>query len=186
MAASSCSSAPRQRHFSPPYRTSYPAHDFCATLTLAHHVAGAVANLPARQVARRLERVRPLAKAALQMRVKAILFVAAMQRVLDQLVAVLEQVGTELSARAREVVQCVQVQLAGKLSDNTVRSSWSACRRGAELVLAVGAGSRITAEGCRERVDVRVRPLVCCFRMLGTSGSEQAVQQRLHIRDAGC
>jgi hypothetical protein len=38
----------------------------------------------------------------------------------DELVAILEQVGTELPARAREVVQRVEVELAGKLSDYAV------------------------------------------------------------------
>jgi hypothetical protein len=62
-------------------------------------------------------------------------------------------------------MQRVQIELAGKLSDYTVWLSWLANHHGAELVLAVGSGSRITAEGCREPVDVRIRPLVCCFRM---------------------
>jgi hypothetical protein len=43
-----------------------------------------------------------------------------MERMLDELVTVLEQVGAKLSARAREIVQCVEVELAGQLSDYTV------------------------------------------------------------------
>lgn len=39
---------------------------------------------------------------------------------LDQLVAILEQIRAELPARARQIVQCVEVELAGKLSDYTV------------------------------------------------------------------
>jgi hypothetical protein len=43
-----------------------------------------------------------------------------MKRVLDQLMAIFEQVGAELPARARQIVECVQVKLARKLSDYTV------------------------------------------------------------------
>lgn len=43
-----------------------------------------------------------------------------MQRMLDQLITILEQIDTKLPARARQVVQRIEVQLAGKLSDYTV------------------------------------------------------------------
>jgi hypothetical protein len=43
-----------------------------------------------------------------------------MQRMLDQLVAVLEQIRAELPARARQIVQRIEVELASKLSDYTV------------------------------------------------------------------
>lgn len=39
---------------------------------------------------------------------------------LHKLVPILEQIGTKLPARARQVVQCIEVQLIGKLSDYTV------------------------------------------------------------------
>jgi hypothetical protein len=55
-----------------------------------------------------------------QLRGDIILLVAAMQRMLDQLVAVLEQIRAELPARARQVVQRIEVELASKLSDYTV------------------------------------------------------------------
>jgi hypothetical protein len=56
-----------------------------------------------------------------------ILLVAAMQRVLDELAAILEQVGAELPARARQIVQRVEVELAGQLSDYTASLTWLAC-----------------------------------------------------------
>ena len=185
VAASLCSSAHGQRDSSSAGKTSYPAHDPCAALALAHHVSRAVPNLPAGHVPRGLETARPLAEPRLQLRVGIVVFEAAVQRVPNELMAVLEEVGTKLSACAREVMQRVQVKLAGKLSDDTVRSLWSAYHRGAELVLAVGSGSRITAEGCRESIDVRIWPLVCCFRMFVRCRRQQVAQQRLHIRDAG-
>lgn len=185
--ASWCSSVACQRHTSSSYReTSYPAHDLCAALTLAHHISCAITNLPARQVPRRLSTSRPFTEPRLQLRIGVILFVAAVQRVLDELAAVLEQIGAELSACTRQIVKCVQVELAGKLSDYAVWLSWLACRHGAELVLGVGSGSRITAEGCRESVDVGVRPLVCCFRMFVLCRGQQVAQQRLYVRNAGC
>jgi hypothetical protein len=55
-----------------------------------------------------------------QLRGDIILLVAAMQRMLDQLVAVLEQIRAELPARARQIVQRIEVELASKLSDYTV------------------------------------------------------------------
>ena len=88
--ASSCSSVYGQRHSSSPDRTSYPAHDLCAALTLTHHVSRAIANLPARHMSRGLETNRPLTKPRLQLRVGIVNFVAAVQCVLDELVAVLE------------------------------------------------------------------------------------------------
>jgi hypothetical protein len=90
------------------WRVSYPAHDLCAALTLAHHIARTTPHLPARHVPRGLEtNLRPLAKARLQLRIGIVILVAAVQRVPDELVAVLEQVGAELATRAREVMEGV-------------------------------------------------------------------------------
>lgn len=88
--------------------TSYPAHDNAATLALAHHVPRAFPNASARQLARGVLMV---------VEGCAVLFVAAVQRMLLQLVAVFEQIGAELSAGARQMMQRVEVELAGKLSD---------------------------------------------------------------------
>lgn len=77
-----------------------------------------------------------------QLGASVFIFVLALQRVLDELVAVLKQVGAELAAGARETVQRVEVELAGKLSDNTVRLMWLAFIGG-----CCGSGSRITAQG---------------------------------------
>jgi hypothetical protein len=43
-----------------------------------------------------------------------------MECMLDELVAVLEKVGAELPARAREIVQGIEVELSSKLTDYTV------------------------------------------------------------------
>lgn len=64
----------------------------------------------------------------------------AMERVLDELVSVLKQIGTELAAGTREVVERIEVELAGKLSDDTAWLTWSACiGRGASSLLQVQA-----------------------------------------------
>jgi hypothetical protein len=62
--------------------------------------------------------------------------VAAVQRVLDELAAVLEQIRAELPARARQMMQRVEVELAGKLADDAVRGPWSACFAAWSQVLA--------------------------------------------------
>jgi hypothetical protein len=38
---------------------------------------------------------------------------------LDELLAILEKVGTELPTSARQIMKSVEIQLAGKLSDYT-------------------------------------------------------------------
>jgi hypothetical protein len=43
-----------------------------------------------------------------------------MKLMLNKLLTILEQICAELPARARQIVQCVEVELAGKLSDYTV------------------------------------------------------------------
>jgi len=108
-----------------------PTHDEAAALALAHHVAGAFANTaagdaPRHKVGLVCEGLRPQLGAA------GNVFIEAVQRVLDQLVAVLEQIGTELAACARQVVQRVEVKLAGKLADDTVEGPWLAYNTGGE------------------------------------------------------
>lgn len=132
-----------------------------------------------------MEFARTLAESRLQLCIGVVILKAAVQRVPDELVAVLEQIGAELPARSREVVERVQIELSGKLSDYTTQSTWLAGHHGAELVLVVGSGSRITAEGCRKPVDVGIRPLVCCFRMFVLRRSQQIVQQRLYTPNTG-
>ena len=53
-----------------------------------------------------------------------------MERVLDELVAVFEQIGAELPACTREIMQGIQVKLAGKLPDYAVALPRLADRRG--------------------------------------------------------
>jgi hypothetical protein len=43
-----------------------------------------------------------------------------MQRMLNQLVAILEQIRAELPARARQIMQRIEIELASELSDYTV------------------------------------------------------------------
>jgi hypothetical protein len=49
-----------------------------------------------------------------------------MQRLFDQLVAILQQIGAKLPTCPRQTMQRVQIQLAGKLFDNTVALIWLA------------------------------------------------------------
>lgn len=76
-----------------------------------------------------------LTQSRAQLGADIILLVATMQRVLDKLVAVLEQIGAELPARARQIVQCVEIELASKLSDYTAMLSWLAYIRARSRVL---------------------------------------------------
>lgn len=138
-------------------------------------------------MARGLNPAWSLAESRLQLRVGVVIFVAAVQRVLDELGAILKQIRAKLPACPREIMQGIQIELAGKLPNYTVVLLWLADHRGAEHVLAVGSGSRITAEGCRKPIDVRVWPLVCCFRMfLLRCGKQTVYLQWLHIWDTGC
>jgi hypothetical protein len=129
LAASWCNSVKSAlRHTSCLCKTSYPTHNVAAALALAHHVARAFANTAASQLSCRA-----------RLGAGEGVLIAAVQRVLDQLAAVLEKVRAELPARARQVVQRVEIELAGKLSDDTVRLPWSACIRARSLVLAMVA-----------------------------------------------
>lgn len=119
-----------------PFKASYSAHDSCAALTLSHHVSCALPNLATRRMSRGLKAAGPLTESCLQLPVGVFILVAAVQRVLDELVAVLEEIGAKLSARARQIVQCVQVELAGELPNNAASLTWLAYRHGMELVLA--------------------------------------------------
>jgi hypothetical protein len=89
---------------------TYPAYNAPTTLAVTHHVAGASAHSPARELT---------PQAGAQLGGDVVVFIAAVQRVSDELAAVLEQIGAELAARARQIVERVQVELAGKLADDT-------------------------------------------------------------------
>jgi hypothetical protein len=78
---------------------------------------------------------------------------------LDQLTAVLKQIGAELPARARQIVQRVEVELGGELADYPAQLMWLACVKAESRVHAM-AGSRIAAEGGAESINVWVQPLV--------------------------
>jgi hypothetical protein len=116
---------------------THSAHNHVAARALAHHVPGAFAHLAAGQLAgRRNARLR-LPQAPCQLGAEGDVLDLAVERVLDELVAVLEQVGAELPARARETVQRVEIELAGELSNNTVRLTWLAVNWARSTVLAI-------------------------------------------------
>lgn len=104
---------------------TYPAHDIGTPRAFANHVPRTFAHAAARQTRA----------------VMAAVFVAAVERVLLHLVAVLEQVGAELPAGARQVVQRVEVQLAGELSDNAAAGAWLACIRAWSYVLCLAVAA---------------------------------------------
>jgi hypothetical protein len=85
-----------QRLFTSPNPTSYPTHNHGTALALAHHVARALADATAGHPARRRQ-----AELGVPGRSRGVLsLIAAVQRVLDELAAVLEQIRAELPARA--------------------------------------------------------------------------------------
>jgi hypothetical protein len=102
--------------------STYPAHNGSTALALCHHVPRALAHHDAstRQLGCRTRAPTRLLKPRTQACPRSIILKFAVQRVADKLVAVLEEIGTELSAGAREIVQRVEVELAGKLSDYAV------------------------------------------------------------------
>jgi hypothetical protein len=57
--------------------------------------------------------------------------------VLDELAAVLEQIGAELPARPRQIMQRVEVELGGELGDYPAVSMWLACIKARRRVHAV-------------------------------------------------
>lgn len=65
------------------------------------------------------------------------IFVGAAQAVLDELVAVFEQVRVELAARPREIVQVVEVEEASELRDYAVMSIRVSTRQSARWCLRV-------------------------------------------------
>lgn len=121
------------RRFSLHTDFTYPANHASATLTLAYHIPRTFAHASARQLARGIEVDMCLLQTRRETRANIGFLEVAAQRVLDELVSVLEQIGAELPTRAREIMQGVQVELAGKLSDNTVSLMWLAIHQGAEL-----------------------------------------------------
>lgn len=105
-----------------------------AATTLGHHIPRTCADSPARQLpVGGMVCLLPPRKVRANIEVVEL----AMQRVFDELVAILEQIGTKLAASAREIVQRVQIELAGKLAGNTVMSMWLA---------SIGAWSQVLAE----------------------------------------
>jgi hypothetical protein len=126
----------------------YPTHNSPAALAVAHEVSRASAHLAARQLPPRRKVRAHLLQALGELRAGIDVLRGASQRVFDELVAILEQVGAELPARAREVVQCLEIELAGKLSGYTVALYLVSSHQARSQVLAqCGSGSRITAQG---------------------------------------
>jgi len=113
---------------------TYPTHDDAAPLALGHHIARTTAHAPARQLAALMEMHIRFPQPLLQSTAHILFLELAMQRLTDQLVSVLEQVGAKLAARPRQAVQGVQIELAGELADNAMRmEAWSACTFAARI-----------------------------------------------------
>lgn len=108
-------------------QTSYPANHDAAALAVAHHVSGTFPHAPTRELSPTIKVGSRFAKTCAQLGAEVQILVAAVQRVLDQLAAVLEQVGAELPACPRQVMERVEVELAGELADYSAQSMWLAC-----------------------------------------------------------
>ena len=100
------------------YVYTYTTDDGAAALTLRHHIPGASSHASARQLSRRREVGVGLHQPGTQAGPGAIVLEHAVQRVANQLVAVLEQIGPELATRARQAMQRVEIQLSRELARN--------------------------------------------------------------------
>lgn len=110
-----------------------------------------------------------------QTRTWPIVLKLAVKRVLDELVAVFQQIRPELTTRAAQAVQRVEVELARELAGNAVSSPWSAITTKESMSPPKGSSSRITAQrGCKSIVHVGVRPIALALLVART--------QR-HVRD---
>ena len=140
---------------------AYAADDSATALALGDHVPRTCADASARQLARGREVGVGFHDARAQTRAWPVILKLAVQRVLDELVAVFEQVCAELATGAAQAVQRVEVELAGELAGNAVSVLWSATMPGHSLSPPQkGSSSRITAEGgCKSIVHVGVRPV---------------------------
>lgn len=97
-------------------------------------------------------------------------------------VAILEQIDAKLPARARQIVQRVEVELSGKLLDYTALAAALACIRARSLVLAEVSGSRIAAQSSAKAVDVGIVPLFYHRRpLLALCCWGERVVDRLHV-----
>ncbi|MBE7181171.1 MAG: hypothetical protein INR71_08180 [Terriglobus roseus] len=164
---------------------TYPTEHLPAPAALAHHVPRAHAHAPALDAPGAHEahagaavapRVARLAHAVRQARAQRQRLVGAPQRLPHQLPAVLEQVGAELPARQREVVQAVEVELPRELGDDAAVPCSDAFLSGLCLSLLSlpcpvtwerrwGGGkegclySRVAAQRRREAIHVGVGPV---------------------------
>jgi hypothetical protein len=96
---------------------AYPAHNLPAALAVTHHIARTFAHAACRQSPFEGRLVLLFLQPRPQLRLAVDVFVATVQRVLDELTAVLEQIGPELPARPRQIMQRVEVELGSKLGD---------------------------------------------------------------------
>jgi hypothetical protein len=81
-------------------QTSYPTHDSPATLTLSHHITSTYANTTSSQPSLHWHAMPTALKWRSWLFTGLDIFVDAMQRVLDKLATIFEQVGAELPTRA--------------------------------------------------------------------------------------
>lgn len=110
---------------------THPANHDAALATIAHHVSRALADLAAQEpppLGHAVPSMLGVGGAGRRGLFARGLVVAAAQRLRDQLVAVFEEVCAELPARAREVVQRIQVEQGCELRDDA--ASEEPCQRG--------------------------------------------------------
>ena len=103
-------------------RNTYPAHHPATPPTLLHQVSRAFADFPADEVAGFAEDMPFLPRGLHGLEVLADGFMFAAEGLLDEPVAVLEQVGADLSAGAGEGVEGVEVDALGDLDDDAVEA----------------------------------------------------------------
>lgn len=94
----------RQYSILPMFHTSYPAHNIGAALALAHHITCAFAHATASQLSRCREVELRLPQSRAELGADVVMLIAAMLCMLDKLLAVLEQIGAKLPARARQIM----------------------------------------------------------------------------------
>ena len=112
-------------------RRTYPAHDRAASSTLANFISGTLPYFAARKATRRyivavrMPNGKALLEAVRQLYVVGLVLPRASQRMANELLSVFEEIGAELAARSREIMQRVQVEMCSKTRHNTARVSSS-------------------------------------------------------------
>lgn len=109
-------SAGQHQHDPICYQTSYPAHDSPAALAVPHHIACTFAHAARRQSPLQRHTVTAFMQPQPRLLAEVHVFVVAMQRMLDKLAAIFQQIGPKLPACTRQVMQSVEIELSGELA----------------------------------------------------------------------